>query len=114
MHELSEYLTVAQAARIAPSKPSPNCVWRWCRRGVKSRSGERVKLRHVRIGGMIFTSRKWIEEFGLRLAKADAEHFDLDEQFLPIPRHRRYRHPHENQRQAHLDQVDRELQEAGI
>jgi hypothetical protein len=42
---------------------------------VLARSGERVHLRHERVGGKLFTTRAWIEEFGRRLAEADAAHF---------------------------------------
>lgn len=48
-----EHLTLSQAARLAPGRPSANCVWRWCREGVKSKSGERVRLKHMRFGGRI-------------------------------------------------------------
>ena len=59
------------------SRPSANCIWRWCRRGVLSRGGERVRLQHVRIGGRVYTTARWLEEFGRRLAEADAKYFDL-------------------------------------
>jgi len=70
-------LTLSQAARIAPGGPSPNCIWRWCRRGVIARSGDRVRLQHVRIGGKLFTTARWLDEFGQRLADADATYFEL-------------------------------------
>ncbi len=71
-----EHLTLAQAAKIAPGRPSPNCVWRWCREGVKSASGDRIRLKHTRFGSRIFTTRQWLNEFGQALAEADAAHFD--------------------------------------
>ena len=70
-----ERVTLSQAARIAPGKVSPNCIWRWCRRGVLSRMGERIHLQHIRVGGKLYTSPRWIEEFGERLADADAAYF---------------------------------------
>lgn len=75
-----ERLTLSQAARIAPGGPSPNCVWRWCRRGVVARTGDRVRLQHVRIGGKLFTSARWLDEFGQRLADADAKYFEIGDQ----------------------------------
>jgi hypothetical protein len=75
--ENAQYLTLTEAARIAPGRPAPNCVWRWCRRGVLSRAGERVRLQHVRIGGTIYTTARWLEEFGGKLAEADAKYFTL-------------------------------------
>lgn len=71
-----EHLTLSQAARLTPGRVSPNCVWRWCRRGVQARTGGRVRLRHVRQGGKLFTTRRWLDEFGERLALADAAYFD--------------------------------------
>lgn len=75
--DADERLTLSQAARIAPGSPSPNCVWRWCRRGVIARSGERIRLQHVRIGGKLFTTARWLDEFGRRLADADAAYFEI-------------------------------------
>lgn len=45
----SQYITLTEVANITPGRPSTNCVWRWCRRGVKSRTGERIHLQHVRM-----------------------------------------------------------------
>jgi len=71
-----EYITLTQAAKLTPGRPSTNCLWRWCRRGVIARNGERIRLEHVRIGGKLFTQRRWLEEFGRRLASADSQYFD--------------------------------------
>ncbi|MCK6466046.1 MAG: DUF1580 domain-containing protein [Phycisphaerae bacterium] len=80
MHEQSqadERLPLTEVAKLVPGRPSVNCVWRWCRRGVLARNGERIRLEHIRIGGKIFTTRAWLEEFGRRLASEDAKYFDL-------------------------------------
>ena len=114
MHETEKHLTMAQAARISPGQPSPNCVWRWCRHGVKSRSGERVRLRHIRIGGVIFTTAEWVQEFGQRLAEADVHHFSLADRDYTVPQPSRSQPFTDKQRQTHLEQVNRELAEAGI
>jgi len=47
MHGDTEHLTLMQAAKLAPGRPSGNCIWRWCRRGVLARSGERIRLEHI-------------------------------------------------------------------
>lgn len=70
------YLGLGRAAQETPGRPSANCVWRWCRRGVKSPSGERVRLRHIRVGGKIYTKRSWLEEFWRALAERDVAYFD--------------------------------------
>jgi hypothetical protein len=74
--DLDDYLTLGKAAAEAPGRPSSNAVWRWCRRGVVARGGARVRLQHVRLGGRVYTTRRWLREFGERLAAADAAHFD--------------------------------------
>ena len=83
--EPDERVTLSQAARIAPGGVSPNCIWRWCRRGVLSRMGERVRLEHIRAGGKLFTTPRWIEEFGKRLAEADAVYFETASEPEPTP-----------------------------
>jgi hypothetical protein len=73
---VADYLTLGQATHLAPGRPSTNCMWRWCRRGVLSRNGERVRLQHVRAGGKIFTTPDWVREFTRHLAAADTAYFD--------------------------------------
>ena len=77
---LDEHITLTQAAKLAPGRPTPNCVWRWCREGVKAASGDRVRLKHTRFGSRIFTTRQWLNDFGQELAEADAAHFDRTKQ----------------------------------
>lgn len=77
MHEI-DYITLTDAAKLAPGRPSTNCIWRWCRRGVRARGGHRVRLQHVRMGGRIYTRAAWIDAFGQALAAADAEYFSID------------------------------------
>ncbi|MCL4198831.1 MAG: DUF1580 domain-containing protein [Phycisphaerales bacterium] len=117
-----EYITLSQAARLAPGRPSSNCVWRWCREGVKSASGQRVRLKHMRFGSRIYTTRQWLHDFGLALAEADAVHFDRPEREAPAAEARSPRRPfrrrpprnamHESQRR-HLE-AEQELEEAGL
>ena len=118
MHELDEHLTLSEAAKIAPGRPSTNCIWRWCRRGVLARSGERVHLQHVRIGGKIFTTAQWLDEFGRRLAEADAAYFELRESdaAAPPPRTRpnTRRQRYEDHRRASIEHANRELEDAGL
>ena len=48
-------------------------VWRWMRKGLRARSGERVYLRHVRVGRRVLTRVDWICEFFEALADEDAK-----------------------------------------
>lgn len=124
MHEQAtvtdDYITLTEAAKIAPGRPSTNCIWRWCRRGVKARGGERVRLQHVRIGGMIYTTARWLEAFGRALADADAKYFDPCEaaveaaraKELPAPRPARRGSTYEQEELREIEEAERELDEA--
>ena len=76
MRSDDDRLPLAQAAKILPGRPHASSVWRFCRKGIKARNGERVYLRHERWGGVIYTSGQWLQEFAERLAAADIEHFE--------------------------------------
>jgi len=82
-------------------------VWRWCRRGVKSRCGNRIKLRHVRVGGKIFTTEAWLDEFFKATAESDAAHFDVEHEPQPKP-------PSDAQRARQIDAARTRLKAAGV
>lgn len=124
----AEYLTLGKAAQESPGRQSANCIWRWARKGVLARTGERVRLQHVRVGGKIYTTREWLAEFGRRLAEADTSYFDAREaaaRALP-PRDPAYRAPKrqrrpktptaadEAARRARLDAINAELDAEGL
>lgn len=111
MHETENYITLTQAAKMAPLRPSTNCIWRWCRKGVLARGGERIRLQHVRLGGKLFTTAEWVTQFGQALAEADATYFNLVKPSVQVPQAKTRS---EKQRQAALDRAQRELQEAGV
>ncbi|MBX3322230.1 MAG: DUF1580 domain-containing protein [Phycisphaeraceae bacterium] len=90
----TKYLSLAEAAKFAPGRPTPNCVWRWCRKGVQTRGGERVRLKHARFGGKIFTTRVWLHSFAEALAERDAEYFSLDDERV-LPRDLAHLREHE-------------------
>lgn len=75
------YLTMAQAARCCPGTagrhhPSPGAVFRWARYGLKSRSGQVVRLQHARCGRGLYTTADWLHEFFAKLAAADLPHWE--------------------------------------
>ena len=82
--ETKRYITLIVAANSLPNRPSANAVWRWCRRGVLSRAGERVYLKHYRMGGKIFTTEDDLQHFFEALAEADRVYFDQVPGTLPI------------------------------
>lgn len=66
-----QYLSMSEAARLTPRRPSAGTIWRWCRRGVQTRNRQYVRLRHVRVGGRVFTTQAWLEQFFEQVAAAD-------------------------------------------
>jgi hypothetical protein len=60
MQAPDQHIRLGEAAKIAPGRSSTHCLWRWCRKGVLARSGERVRLQHIRIGGKIFITPAWL------------------------------------------------------
>lgn len=109
------YLTLAQVAASSPGRPHVSAVWRWCRKGVLARNGERVKLRHIRIGARVFVPTGALEEFAEKLAEADATYFDqpatpaLSHDITYKPRRRT-----EAQRRRDIDEARRSLEEKGV
>ena len=71
MVALGEYISLAEAAGLAPGAPCYETVWRWARQGVTARNGQVVKLRHLRAGAKLFTTQQWLEQFMEDLAAAD-------------------------------------------
>lgn len=82
------HLTLSEAAKLTPGRPSPNCLWRWCREGICSKGGDRVHLKHARFGGKIFTTKQWLLEFGHSLAEADSAHFGRGDETITPADHR--------------------------
>jgi len=76
-------ISLAEAARRCPARPHPSAIWRWCRRGIKARNGETIRLEHRRIGRRVFVRPDDMDRFYVKLAEADAEHWDC----APAPAH---------------------------
>lgn len=57
-----ELLTLAEACRLLPRKPSPATCWRWRKVGVLV-NGQRIRLECIRVGGKWHTTRKAFSEF---------------------------------------------------
>lgn len=62
-------LTLGQACRILPSKPSPATLWRWRTRGVLIRD-KRFKLECVRVGRKWYTTASAFADFLQRQTNA--------------------------------------------
>jgi len=107
-------ITLTDATKIAPGRPSTNCLWRWCRRGVISRGGHRIRLQHHRVGGKIFTSLAWLEEFGRQLAEADTRYFDLCEAAAAEAARAESRVPRRRSRPQREQTIDSDARDAEI
>ncbi len=60
--EHDELLTLGQACRLLPRKPSPTTLWRWRAKGVIVR-GQRIRLEAVRCGGVWCTTQAAMADF---------------------------------------------------
>ncbi len=71
----SEHLiSLSEAARLLPGKPSPATIWRWYSKGVKG-----VRLTTIVCGGRRVTSKEALQKFCDRLTEAKAtQQEDLD------------------------------------
>ncbi|MDX9973168.1 MAG: helix-turn-helix domain-containing protein [FCB group bacterium] len=109
---MNEYLTLPEAAARIPGHPHVSCVWRWCRRGVLSKSGERMRLTHSRVGRKLLVTEADLVAFFQRLAEADATYFDqrpnVPALAPPAPRGQRT----EGQRQAAAEAARRRIKGA--
>jgi hypothetical protein len=106
---MKHYLTIGQAAQRSPGRPSANAVWRWCRKGILSRSGRRIRLNHTRVGGRLFIDPESLSQFFREVAEADAMYFDRSVEAVPLPRPENLA-----RRQRQIDQAEAELSAAGI
>ena len=71
----AEFLTLAQAARKVPGKPSTATCWRWTTSGFLARNGQRIRLRSFRFGRALRIRADDITAFAEELARANAEGF---------------------------------------
>ena len=118
MQQLEDLMTLGQAAKVAPGRPSSNCLWRWCRRGVLARTGERVHLQHVRVGAKMYTRAEWLADFGRTLAAADNAYFRKTEddasQCAPRSQPKRRRDRFNEHRHESIKNATQELEDAGL
>ncbi|MEK7795534.1 MAG: hypothetical protein AAB353_13440 [Candidatus Hydrogenedentota bacterium] len=87
-HAPVELLRLSEAARHVPTRPNVATLWRWARKGVKARNGERIRLAHRRIGGVIYVEPSALDEFFSALTSADVQHFERRDEPAKLPRER--------------------------
>lgn len=66
-----KYISMSEAARLTPRRPSAGTIWRWARRGIRARDGQCVRLHHVRVGGRVYTTETWLAQFFEQVAAVD-------------------------------------------
>jgi hypothetical protein len=75
---ISGFLSLRDAAKALSGEGIEvryGTLWRAARLGTVARSGERVRLRCVRVGGRILIRLAWLHEYAAQLAEADLAHF---------------------------------------
>ncbi len=84
------YLSMVEAAqnRSLAKRVSPTAPWRWARKGILARNGERVFLQHRRSGGVLFTTQTWLDDFLTKLTAADSEHFSCPKPVVAVSKGR--------------------------
>lgn len=64
-------ISLREAITRIPGRPHFSTVWRWARRGVLTRSGDRVRLRTWKVGSQLYTTPTEIERFITAITEAD-------------------------------------------
>jgi len=58
----TDWITLNEASKLCPGRPSHSTMWRWASKGVKVGS-RRVRLGHGFQGRNMVTTRAWVSEF---------------------------------------------------
>ncbi len=107
----SDLINLTEATKRVPrnsgKRPNTSTIWRWCRRGIKSRNGNRITLAHVRVGGRIYTSDAALTDFFHAVAESDLDYFQRE----PLPQPIR---ASSKQRLRQIEQARKTLEAAGI
>ncbi len=73
----SNMVTIGEFAKLVPGDPAPSTIWRWCRKGIKTRNGQQVRLPHQRVGKRLFVDASKASEFFKEIADQDVAYFQL-------------------------------------
>jgi len=88
-HHCDRYIPLSEAAkRCYPRAIHASGAWRHARKGILCANGQRVYLKHIRAGGVIYTTPEWVTAFFEAAAAADAEHFRGDGNVQPVAKAR--------------------------
>jgi len=74
---MTNYISLAEAAEMLPTRPAVCTLWRWCVKGLHvRRTGQTVRLRCAFVGRKMFTTPDSVEEFIHRLTAARMGRFE--------------------------------------
>lgn len=60
---MNDLIPLSKVQSIIPKRLNHSTIWRWCKQGVKTPNGERVRLAHSKAGGRIVVSRAAVRAF---------------------------------------------------
>ena len=106
-------ISLSQASRLLPSKPSPSTVWRWGREGVPVGESERIHLKVWRYGRRVYTTRDALAEFGRAVADADLQRFGTAPETAPLSGSATSSARDEQRRDSAAEAAEAELAAAG-
>lgn len=104
-----EKIHLKRAAKLTPEPVHPSAPWRWMRRGILARNGERIYLEGVRVGGKLMTSKQAMERFFAAVAEADAEHFQSERYAKPA-----HSKPSASRRVSEIELAKKEMKDADL
>ena len=112
---MNEPLTLSAAAKRCPGRPHASTLWRWARKGVKTRSGTRIRLEHIRVGGKIFVTHNSLNDFFRKVARADMEYFEkYSEHVSQLTESKVYKQAPRNKREKEIQEAEAFLTQEGI
>lgn len=110
MHD-TKFLTLAEAAKQTPGRPSSATIWRWIRRGLLAGNGRRIHLEHLRAGRRVLVPVDALDRFLAELAAADRERFEAP---APKPAPPRPKARTQHQREAAVAAAKKRLAARGL
>ena len=72
---MQDLISLTEASKIVPRRPTVSTLWRWARKGLRARDGQLIRLEHRRIGARVYTTASWLSDFFARCTAADQAYF---------------------------------------
>jgi len=108
-------VSLSTAAKYCPGRPNASTLWRWARKGIKARSGARIRLEHRRVGGKIFVTIDSLNRFFENVASADVEYFEKQSETKSNFQERTiYKPPSRSRRDNQIREAEAFLRKEGL